>query len=209
MKLTIFGATGGIGQQIVQQAVAKGYTVTAFARTPEKLTQEHGQLTKVKGDVLDIAAVDRVVQGQDAVLCALGMPVMDKSKLRAHGTENIVRAMEKMGVKRLVYLSALGVGDSRDILPLHYKYLIVPLVMRRLYADHAAQEAIVEKSRLDWVSVRPANFTEGVQTGLYWHGFVPNGRDITLKISHADVAEFMLKQLVDDAYLHKTPCISY
>jgi putative NADH-flavin reductase len=209
MKLTIFGSTGGIGRQIVAQALEQGRDVTAFARNPEKLDQKHKKLEVVKGDVLDVASVEHAVQGQDAVFCTLGMPVMDKSGLRANGTKTIIRAMEKTGVKRFVCLSALGVGDSRDILPFYYKYFIVPLVMRNLFADHEAQENHIKRSRLDWIIVRPGNFTNGERTGSYQHGFTAKDKSITLKISRADVANFMLKQLVDDAYLHKTPCISY
>lgn len=219
MKLTIFGSTGGIGRQIVAQALEQGHRVTAFTRSPDKLGRPHENLPQenlphenlevVKGDVLDPASVERAIRGADAVLCALGMPLMNKENLRAIGTKNIVRAMVASSVGRLVCLSALGAGDSRGILPFHYRNLIVPLLMRRLFADHEIQESSVKKSPLDWVIVRPGNFAKGRRTGAYRHGFSAADRAPKLRISRADVADFMLKQLADDTYLHKTPSLSY
>ena len=117
MKLIIFGSTGGTGRQIVAQALEQGHEVTAFARSPEKLDQKHEKLKVVQGNVLDFASLERAIQGQDVVLCTLGLPPMDKSNLRANGTKNIIRAMEKTGVKRFICQSSAGVGDSSDTLP--------------------------------------------------------------------------------------------
>jgi putative NADH-flavin reductase len=209
MKIIIFGSTGGTGRQIVKQALEQGYKVTAFARSPEKLDQEHENLEVIKGNVLEFASVERAIQGQDAVLCSLGMSaMMDKSRVRANGTKNIIRAMEKNGVKRLICESALGVGDSYDILPWYYKYFMIPVFLRHVYADHNIQENYIKDSQLDWTIVRPAALTNGEHTGSYQHGFTAKNKTITLKISRADTAYFMLKQLTDNNYLHKTPCIS-
>jgi putative NADH-flavin reductase len=134
---------------------------------------------------------------------------MNKDKLRATGTGNIVQAMNKTGVKRLVCLSAFGTGDSWDALPFHYKYIIVPLAMRHLFADHEQQERAVKNSALDWVVVRAANFSKGPRTGSYRHEFTAADAPPKLKISQADVADFMLKQLTSDTYRHKTPGLSY
>jgi putative NADH-flavin reductase len=210
MKLTIFGSTGGTGRQIVTQALEQGHEVTAFARSPEKLDQKHEKLKIVKGDVLDLASVECVIQGQDAVLCALGMPaIMDKSGLRANGTKNIIHVMEKTGVKRFICQSAFGVDDSREMLPFHYKYLIIPLLMRRVYADHEIQESYIKKSQLDWIIARPGVLTDDERSGSYQHGYTADNKAVTFKISRADTADFMLKQLVDNNYLHKTSSISY
>ena len=128
MKLLVFGATGTIGRHLVDRALSRNHQVTAFARSPEKFGRSHENLRVVEGDVLDPALVKSAMQGHDVVLCALGMPIMNKQKLRANGTRNIIHAMEENGVKRLVCLSALGAGDSREILPFQYKYLLIPLV---------------------------------------------------------------------------------
>lgn len=209
MKLIIFGSTGSTGRQVVAQALEQGHDATAFARSPEKLNLRHEKLKVIKGNVLDLASVERAIQGQDAVLCTLGRPPLDKSNLRANGTKNIIRAMEKTGVKRFICQSSDGVGDSRDTMPFLYKYLIVPLFLRRAFADHKIQENYIKESQLDWVIARPAALNDGEQTGFYQHGYAPDNKTIKSRISRADTADFMLKQLADNSYLHKTPSISY
>jgi putative NADH-flavin reductase len=196
-----------MGHQLVVQALEQGHTVTAFARNPAKLELEHANLTVVRGDALDSASVEKAVDGQDAVLCSLGAGA--KGTIRSEGTRSIVRAMEKAGVSRLVCLSTLGVGDSRANLSFFWKHIIFGLLLRRAYADHVSQEDCVKESRLDWTIVRPGAFTDGNRTGVYRHGFPGTDRTIKGKISRADVADFMLKQLADRTYLHETPGLSY
>ena len=156
---------------------------------------------------MDPATVERAVSGHDAVLCSLGAGL--KGKVRSEGTRNIIRAMENAGVRRLICQSTLGVGDSRGNLNAYWKTIMFGLLLRRAYADHVSQETYVMQSCLDWIIVRPAAFTDGNRTGEYRHGFPGTDKTTTLKISRADVADFMLKQLVDDTYLHKTPGLSY
>ena len=206
MKLVIFGSTGSIGHQLVVQVLEQGHTVTAFARNPEKLEIEHANLTVIQGDALDSASVEKAVDGQDSVLCSLGAM---KGTIRSEGTRNIVRAMEKAGVNRFICLSTLGVGNSRGNLNFFWKHIMFGILLRRAYADHVSQEDYVKKSRLDWTIVRPGAFTDGNRTGVYRHGFPSTDKTIQGKISRADVADFILKQLTDRTYLHKTPGLSY
>lgn len=209
MNLLVFGSTGGTGRHLVELALARGHVVTAFARDPAKLDIGHADLKVVRGDVMDLASVERAMQGQEAVLSALGTPASKKDTLRSDGTLNIIRAMEKAGVRRFVCQSSLGIGDSRDILPFHYKYIIVPVILRHAFADHERQENYVKQSRLDWTIVRPGNLTNGKRTGVYRHGFAVTDKAIKLRISRADVADFTLKQLADDTYFYETPGVSY
>ncbi len=210
MKLIVFGATGKVGQHIVSQALDQGHAVTAFARSPQKLTQTHEDLHLSKGDVLDSAAVKAAIKSHDAVLIALGMPLMNKEQLRAKGTANIVNAMQEVGVKRLICLSGMGTRDSYTLLPALHKYMIAPLFMRRLFRDHELQENIIRASGLDWTLARPAAFdAKGMHSGDYWHGFDPRDRKLKIKISTADVADFMLRQVGNNTYLHKAPSLSY
>ena len=207
MKVAIFGSTGSIGHHIVEQALEQEHTVTAFARNPAKLEIEHANLTVVQGDALDSASVEKAVNGQDAVLCALGAGA--KGAIRTEGTRNIVQAMERAGINRLICLSTLGVGDSRDSLNFFWKHIMFGLLLRGAYADHVSQEDSVKESRLDWTLVRPGAFTDGDRTGEYRHGFPSADKTIKAKVSRADVADFMLKQLTDRTYLHETPGLSY
>lgn len=208
MKLLIVGSTGTIGRQLVAQALNQGHLVTAFARDPAKLDPaKHPNLRVFRGDVLDPAAVEKAVTGQEAVLCALGAG--SKGHVRATGTQNIVWAMEQAGIKRLVCQTSLGVGDSRGNLDFFWKYIMFGLLLRAAFADHEKQEAYVRQSGLDWVLVRPAAFTNGKRTGQYRHGFSGTDKTLKLKIARPDVADFMLKQLTDDTYLRQTPGLSY
>jgi len=209
MKITVFGATGKIGRLVVAQALEQGHEVTAFARNPQKVEQTHANLQVVQGDVLDYSAVEKAIIGRDAIVAALGMPLMNNEKLRSKGTANIIRAMETTGVKRLICLSGLGAGDSMEILPFHYKYLLAPLIFRRVFADHTLKESYIKNSQLDWIIVRPANFTKGAYTGKYREDIKAGDKPPRLRISHHDVADFLVRQLSDDTYLHKTPVISY
>jgi putative NADH-flavin reductase len=207
MKLLIFGSTGSIGRHLVEQALDEGHIVTAFARNPAKLDIKHTNLKVVQGDVMDFAAVEGAVQGQEAVLCSIGAG--RKGTIRSEGTRNIVRAMEKAGVRRFICQSTLGVGDSRSNLNFLWKYIMFGFFLREAYKDHEIQEKYVKQSQLDWTIVRPAAFTDGERTGVYQHGFSVTEKNLKLKISRADVADFMLKQLTDNAYLHQTSGLSY
>ena len=209
MKIAIFGATGKVGRHLVTQALDQGHNVTAFTRNPDKLNQSDKNLKLVQGDVLDYAAVKQTTAGQDAIICALGMPLMNKDGLRTKGTKNIVRAMQEIGIKRLICLSVFGANDSRALLPFMYKAFIVPLILRHVIADHENQETHVKNSGLGWTFIRPGNFSKGGYTGTYRHGFTPSDAPSKIKISQPDLAEFMLKQLKTDTYLRKAPCISY
>lgn len=207
-KIVIFGATGGTGQELVKQALDKGYKVTAFVRNPDKLKLSNQDLTILKGDVLNFNDVCNAVEGQDIVVCSLGMPASDKSTLRTDGTANIVAAMKEKGVDRLICQTSLGFGDSKEVLPWHMKYLIVPFILKNAFKDHESQETVIENSNLEWTIVRPGNMTNGQKTGNYKHGFAPNEK-IKLKVSRADVAHFMLNQINKVQYLSQKVGISY
>ncbi|WP_321493901.1 SDR family oxidoreductase [uncultured Desulfobacter sp.] len=209
MKLIIFGATGATGCQVVTQALGQEHHVTAFARNPQKLKIAHENLQVIQGNVLDYSAVEQAVTGQEVVLCTLGLPdIRNKSQLRANGTKNIIRAMKNTGVRRFLCQSSHGVGDTQTTLPFFMKYIMAPFVLRRVFEDHELQEKLVKETQLDWIIVRPTNLTDGDKTAKYQQGTIDN-KTARFKISRADVADFMLKQLVDNLYLHKTPSISY
>jgi putative NADH-flavin reductase len=209
MKLLVFGATGGTGREIVAQALDQGHVVTAFVRNPAALTTKHERLKLAQGDVLDYASVQAAVPGQDAVLSALGVRKLRKNTVLSDGTKNLLRAMEQHGVKRFVCESSLGVGDSKGQLGWVFNLFIIPLLLRNIFRDKEVQEQYIKQSNLDWIIVRPAALTNGPRTGVYRSGFSTTERTIKGKISRADVADFMLKQLTDDTYLRQTPGLSY
>lgn len=208
MKLLIMGSTGGTGRELVKQALEQGHKVTAFARTPSKLGISHHSLCIVQGDVTDKASVEAAVAGQDAVLCALGTRVIRKNSLQSEGTRNIVQAMQRTGVTRLVLETSLDLGDSRGQLGFFFAYVIRGTFLRNIFEDKELQERIVRESGLEWIIVRPAMLNDGPRTGNYRAGFSASDK-ITRKISRADVADFMLKQAASKDFLRQTPGLSY
>lgn len=209
MNIALFGATGTVGQLVTKQALEAGHTITAFSRNPDNLNHSHKDLHPVKGDVLEYQSVLEAVQGCDAVICTLGMPILNNEKLRSKGTKNIVEAMNASSASRLICLSSMGVGDSHQLLTPKYKYLIAPLFMRRLFTDHELQEQYIKQSNLDWTIVRPGSFTKALISEEYRHGFTKTDKPSKIKISPVDLASFLLSQLTNNAYLHRSPCISY
>lgn len=207
IKVIVFGATGKTGSAVVQRALECGYAVTAFVRNPDKITTSHPNLTVFKGDVLDPASVKQAVQGHDAVLSSLGAGL--KGTVRSEGTKNIVQAMKNAGIRRFISQSSLGVGDSRGNLNFYWKYLMFGLLLRKAYADHGLQEQHIKSSELDWTIVRPGALEEGKRTDRYQHGFSPTTRNLKLTISVADAANFMVRQIQDDTYIHHAPGLSY
>jgi putative NADH-flavin reductase len=210
MNVAIFGAAGATGRALVTQALARGHRVTAFVRTPSKLSLMHPILTLVQGDVADTAAVEHALTGQDAVLCALGAATpLKRDPLLVTGIENIVRAMERGGPRRLIYLSFLGVQSGRGQLSLLGRYVVAPLVLRHVVADHEAKERIISQSSLDWTIVRPPRLTNGPHTGTYRHGSDIKATSIVPRISRADVADFILRELDSRTYWRQAPAVMY
>ncbi len=203
MHIALFGATGGTGQQVLTQALEQGHRITALVRDPVKLTPRPG-LTLVVGDVLDAAAVAECLTDTEAVVCVLGSHGA-KPPIEARGTERILAAMHDQGVRRLVVVTSLGVGESRAQLAWVWR-VIMDLTLKSILEAKAEQERLVKASGLDWVIVRPGGLTDGPRTGAY-----RCGTDPTLKagrVSRADVADFVLRQLTGDSFLHQTPSVT-
>jgi putative NADH-flavin reductase len=209
MKLIVLGATRGVGRNFTEQALAEGHSVTAVVREPSNFELKHNNLQVMKGDVMDFGSVEQVIRNHEAVISAIGSPPSSTDKVRSEGTQNIIRAMDKNGIRRLISVSSLGVGDSKVMLPFLFKYIIVPLFLRKAFADHEIQENYIRQSNLDWTIVRPAALTDGARTGIYKHSFPVTEKGLKSKISRADVADFMLKQLNDKTYFRKTTGVSY
>lgn len=210
MKVLVVGATGGTGRELVKQALEHGHSVTAFARNPVDMKMQHERLSVVPGNVLDPSSVETAVKGQDAVLSALGHKRwIVPSSILSKGTRNIVDAMTRHGVRRLVCETSLGVGDSRGRLGLYYTLFVIPVIVFFYFRDKKKQEEVVTDSKLDWVIVRPGRLTNGRKRGAYRHGPKIGNYLWTVAVSRADVADFMLRQLDDDTYLRQAVAVAY
>jgi putative NADH-flavin reductase len=210
LRILVIGATGGTGRELVRQGLAQGHQVTAFVRNPEKLRIKHSNLRVLQGNVLDYDTVEPAVQGQSAVLSALGHKrFLGPSTVLSEGTRNILRAMQNSQVPRFICETSLGVGNTVGRLGLPATLLFVPLILPFYLWDRIRQEKLIEESSLDWVIVRPATLTNGAARGNYRHGPKVGSYIPPNYVSRADVAGFMLKQLNDDTYLGSAPGICY
>lgn len=208
-KILVLGATGGTGRLIVGQAVARGYDVTVLGRSAEKARDLNGAKFII-GDARDETALRKALKGRDAVVSALGTPASPfrEVTLLSTATRALVSAMKAEQVSRLVCITGMGAGDSAGHGGVLFDNLIFPLLLRKVYADKDRQEAVVRDSGLDWVLVRPSVLnnkpsrdTIRALTDLSdFHGGT---------ISREDVARFVLDQLRTDAWLHRSPLITW
>lgn len=210
MKLLVIGATGGTGRAIVRRALEEGHTVTALARRPENVREKHDRLTVARGDVLDPASLDAAVPGHDAVLSALGHKKwFIPSSILSDGTRNVVAAMERHGVRRFVCETSLGVGDTRGRMGLYYTLFVIPVIVWFYFRDKERQEELIRASALAWTIVRPGQLTNGPRRGKYRHGSKIGSWLWTVRISRADVADFMVRLAASEEYLRQSPTVAY
>jgi uncharacterized protein YbjT (DUF2867 family) len=209
-RVLIVGATGGTGRELVKQALERGYAVTAFARTPARLTVTHPRLTVIQGDVLDPESVATAMRGQEAVLCALGhRRYLYPTRIQSDGTRNILEAMKAHGSRRLVCLTSLGLGDSAFRLGLLYTLFIIPVILPFYFWDKTRQEKMIARSAVEWVIVRPGALNNGDKRGRVQQGRGVGNVLFTVRVSRADVAAFMLTQLGSDTYLKSAPGVCW
>jgi putative NADH-flavin reductase len=208
VKILVFGATGPTGTQVVSQALDQGHEVTAFVRDPAGLALSSPALRVVVGDTtLDDERIAEAVRGQDAVVSALGRRQTFKSEnLIQRSLGAIAGAMESADVRRLVVVSAYGVGATRRDAPLIPR-IMFKLLLADLFADKAAAEDELRRGALDWTLVYPTMLTDGPLTAAYRAGERLELHGMP-KISPADVAHFILREIGERAYVRKIAIIS-
>jgi len=208
-KILVLGATGGTGRLIVGQAVARGYDVAALVRSPDA-ARHLGGARLIVGDARDETILRQALRGRDAVISALGTPASPRREvtLLSTATRALVSAMKAEQVARLVGITGMGAGDSAGHGGFLFDKLIFPLLLRKVYADKNRQEALIRDSGLDWVLVRPSVLNDKPARGdvraltdlTGFHGGT---------IARADVATFVLDQVASNAWLHRSPLITW
>jgi putative NADH-flavin reductase len=206
----IIGASRGIGLETVKAALEAGHSVHALARSARKIPIDHPKLEKMAGDAFATATVKRALSGVGVVIQSLGVSagpevILKPTRFFSKATRVLVTAMEETEVKRLICVTGFGAGDSRGHGGFVYT-LAFHLLLGRVYDDKDVQEWIVRRSKLDWVIVRPVILTDGPKTNAY-RALVDPGDWTCGFISRADVADFLIKQIDDNAFLHKTPVL--
>jgi uncharacterized protein YbjT (DUF2867 family) len=208
-KILVLGGTGGTGRLIVSQALERGQQVTALVRSPEKASDLKGAKLIV-GDVRDEKVPREALKDQDAVVSALGTPASPFREVTflSTATRALVGAMKAENVSRLVCITGMGAGDSAGHGGFLFDNVIFPLLLKKVYADKNRQETIVRDSGLDWILIRPTVLNDkpghgSVRALTDLSGFHGGG------ISRADVATFVLDQLHANAWLHRSPLITW
>jgi putative NADH-flavin reductase len=198
MKLTLLGATGPTGRQILEQALDAGHEVTVLVRSLDRLpTSARDRVSAaMTGDATRTADVERALEGSEAVLSALGSGNDFNSDIASRAARALIPAAKATGTERVIVLSALGSGTTATqagLMPRLFGRLLMSTVM----ADKSVADELIRASGLDWTLVRPAVLTNGPRTGSYRAVTAP-GRKVGDRISRADVADFMLRAADDD-----------
>ena len=215
-NVLVVGATGGTGRAAVEALLERGHRVTAFSRHAEALGIESERLRMMNGDATDANDVERAVAGQDAVIVALGITenpfrvrllgaAATANDVRSAGTRNVIAAMQKHGVRRLVVQSSYGVGESRGKLRL-VDSLFFNLLLKPQIADTEVQELEVKQSGVDWVLAQPVHLTDDVVDAPPFASLEGEVRE--WKISRKSVARFLASAIQDASYLGKSVALS-
>lgn len=209
MKLLVIGATKGIGAQLSEHAHKRGHAITALVRNPEKIKFNTGALNVIGGDIRDKDSVGMAAAGQDAVCITIGVgPTFKPVTVFSEGTKNVVEAMKKENVQKLVCVTGIGAGDSKNHGGFLYDKLVFPIFLNTIYRDKNIQELIVRQSSLQWLIVRPGFLTNGPITGKY--RVLTDLTGVTCgNISRGDVAHFILGELETMEHFGQTPLLTY
>jgi len=206
MKALVIGASGGVGLATMRALLAGGHEATAFVRDASRLPDglldalpDSGGAAVVQGDVMDAAAVTAAVPGHDVVMVALGAPRgrPTADDVCAVGTGHVVAAMQAAGVRRLLVVTTLGLGDTKAKTPLLFR-LVMATILKKQIADKVRQEAVVMASGLDWTLVRPVGLSSKPATGAW---LADANRVRNMQVSRADVAMAMVSMAESGAYV--------
>ncbi|GAC1504712.1 MAG: SDR family oxidoreductase [Ktedonobacteraceae bacterium] len=206
MKIALFGATGKTGGLVLGQALPAGLEVTAVVRNPAKLAMQHPNLHVVKGDALKLEEVQQGIRGQDAVVSVIGARTLKPDTICSDSARNIIAAMKSEGIRRFVCISGAGLGDNAGFI---ISYIFRPLILKNVYADALAQDALIQASGLDWTIVRPYRLDDGAATQTYKTSPFAFPSPLLLRYtSRVDVADFMVKEVQQGKFIQKIAFVS-
>ncbi|WP_439140873.1 NAD(P)-dependent oxidoreductase [Planktotalea sp.] len=211
MKLLVLGATGRTGQHIVEQGLAKGHVITALARDPSKVKPRDG-LTVLKGTPTNATDVANAAEGAEAILVALNNPrASDAPWAKPLGTDpiltNVAKNITALGKKRVVFLSAIGVGDSLDDTAWFMRFMIKRTNLKYAYADHNTAEQTFRSSDTDWTLVRAMGLSNSDKAKPLVVGTATTPKP-GMMVRRSAVAAFMLSAAKNGSHIRETPVIS-
>jgi putative NADH-flavin reductase len=207
MRLFVLGATGGVGQQLVNEALKRHHKVTAFVRSPEKLGAPRDGLTAIKGDVRDVEAMAAALAGHDAVLSAIGPRELGPSTITSDSAQATVKAMRSAVVHHLVIVGVAMLFKESGLLG----SVLRNTLLRNIAIDSAEMDKVVMTSSLDWTIVRPPRLTNGARKARYEvaDDHLPFGAGANATVSRADVAHFMLNEVEEPQHVRRIVGIAY
>lgn len=208
MNILLLGASGATGRQVISQGLEDGHHITAFVRNPKRLPIKHTHLTIFSGNILSEKDVQKAMKGQDVVISTLGNKtshaLWEADTTISDGVKNILAVMKKEKVKRLLFVASFGV-DKKIFLPEKW---FIKIVLKNIFADIPMEEKRIKESGLEWTLVHPARLTSTHKRGKYKaKEDLPIG--IFSHISRADVADFLLKNILNTSIIEKIITLSY
>jgi putative NADH-flavin reductase len=208
MKVTVFGATGGTGKEVVKQGLAAGHTITAYARNPTKLDVSHERLKVIQGEMSEGDKISQALAGADAIISALGPTSNKPERPLTEGMQRIVATMKEQGVERIIVATGAGVADPQDKPQLIGRLfgLALRIFARHVLADSMGMVTAVRDSDLNWTLARAPRLTDTAGGGQIKVGYAGQGPGTQL--ARADYARFMLEQLETAVWSRKAPMLS-
>ncbi len=208
MKIIVFGASGKTGLEVCKLASSKGIAVIGFDLHKNEQLNGLNNFKFIKGSVLNSDEVERAIVGVDVVVSELGVKIGSKLPVLSEGNINIISAIQKHKIKRLITQSAFGALDSYKKLPFYYK-IIHKLLLGPMSKDKNIMEREVMKSGLDWTIIRPIRLTNGPARGNFRAGDVDLRLGLNPRVSRADVAAFIVDELENNKFIKKAVTITY
>ena len=209
MKIVVFGASGGMGIKVVEQALDAKHIVTAFLRTPSKIAIQHPNLTLFQGDVMNTAAVENAIAGQEVVISVLHTTRPPVPGMMETAAKNIISAMQKHSVRRIISTTGAAVPQPEDQPKVGDRLInaLISIFDKNFVVDSSANVRVIQASDLDWTIARFPRLMDGAHTGKYRVAYL--GKDSGTQITRADGADFVLKELTEKKWLRKAPVVSY
>lgn len=210
MNITIFGGTGTTGLLLIEKVLQNGHKVTAFARTPSKISIQNNNLKIIKGELTEIDKIEEAIKNADAVISVLGPSEKTKGLVIADGIKNIVETMTKNNVKRLIATATASYKDSNDKFQFGFAFgiFMVKSLLKDSYNNIVLTGKHISESGLDWTIVRLPMLSNKLSSGKINAGYTGDGKVNLFSLSRADLADFLLQQVDDKKWLHKSPVIS-
>jgi putative NADH-flavin reductase len=209
-KLIVFGGSGGTGLKVVEQALEAGHNVTVVLRNPNSFPIRHEQLRIIKGDVLNLQTYENTFFGMDAVISCLGTRNREATIVYSQGVSNIIQAMKKVDMDRIICISAgaVEIAPKASVLMKFLMRNILQKLFKYSYADMLLMEGILRESNLNWTVIRPPRLLNGDKTGKYRtskNEFISNMSSLT----RADLADYIIKHLDDEKTFKSKVEITY